>query len=277
MESIDCVNGLLECVYYVSLQPYRIKTKNVKGKKMDRWLNIGVKGNACWPTEETKINFGGHELILKPATKKTKQSVHINLHRITDVNAMTLINRFLSILSWCDDQGVENCGGGWGTRSPVDVLRESRAVGLSVAFPFYREIEKDPKARLAIALYREARTVNSIPLSFLSYFKILNVFWQDKYQKGKNKIIEGIREILPHIKDNSARERINELEKQKKDVPEYLYRSGRCAVAHAYSVPIVDPDEVKDQRRLSQDIWIIKAIAEFLIETNLKVPRSIIG
>ncbi|MDO8137004.1 MAG: hypothetical protein Q6354_05130, partial [Candidatus Brocadiales bacterium] len=79
------------------------------------------------------------------------------------------------------------------------------------------------------------------------------------------------------IKDDLARERINVLEEQEEDVPEYLYKSGRCAVAHAYFEPIVDPDDAKDQLRLSQDIWLIKAIAEFLIETNLKVSRSIIG
>lgn len=250
---------------------------NVRSKKMDNWLNIGIKGSACWPTKETKINFGGHELILKPATKETEQSVHINLHGITDVDAMTLINRFLSILSWCDEQGMENREGWSGSAIPVAVPKDIRVVGSSIAFPFYREIEKEPKARLAFALYREAITINSIPFSFLSYFKILNIFWKDRYQEGKNEMIEGIRKALPHIEDDLARERINELEKREEDVPEYLYKSGRCAVAHAYSKPIVDPDDTKDLQRLSQDIWIIKAIAEFLIKTELKASRSIMG
>src|SRR5215831_20681594 len=112
---------------------------------MDCWLNIRVKGSACWPTEETKINFSGHDLILKPATKDTEQSVHINLRSMLGygpmdiVDAMTLINRFLSILSWCDDQGIENRGGWAGNPKPVTVPREGRVVGSSIAFPFYRE------------------------------------------------------------------------------------------------------------------------------------------
>lgn len=31
---------------------------------MDRWLNIGVLGGACWPKKEQKIDFHGHDLIL---------------------------------------------------------------------------------------------------------------------------------------------------------------------------------------------------------------------
>jgi hypothetical protein len=149
--------------------------------------------------------------------------------------------------------------------------REEPVFGSSLAFPFYRELEMDPRARLALALYREARTINSVPFSFLSYFKILNIFWQDK------KIIEGIRTTLPHIKDDLARERIEDLENRGENVPVYLYTSGRCAVAHAYADPIVDPDNIKDLQRLSHDRDVIKAIAESLIETELRVSRSILG
>src|SRR5207249_2402862 len=168
---------------------------------MDRWLNVGVKGSAVWPTQETTVEFGGHKLVLKPATRETEQSVHINLRGISDVDALTLINRFLSILSWCDDQPMENRYGWSGNPVPVAVPRESRVVGSSIAFPFYRNLEQDEKARLALALFREARTVNSTPFEFLSYFKILNIFWKDRLEtingQRQNPIIEGIRATLP--------------------------------------------------------------------------------
>ena len=244
---------------------------------MDRWLNIGVLGGACWPTKEQKINFHGHDLILKPATKDTEQSIHINLKGISDIEAMTLVNRFLSILSWCDDQGMVNDGGWSGNPVPVAVPKKSRIVGSSIAFPFNRDIEKASKAKLSLALYREALSINSIPFAFLSYFKIFNVFWKDKYVNGKNELVEGIRSLLPRIEDDLAKERLAELKKTEHDVPKYLYESGRCAIAHAHSDPIVDPDNVTDLRRLSQDIWIAKAMAEYLIETELNVSRSILG
>jgi len=95
---------------------------------MDRWLNVGIKGSAIWPTEETSVDFGGHRLVLKPATRDTEQSIHINLQGISDVDALTLINRFLSVLSWCDDQPMENRYGWSGNPVPVPVPKESRAV-----------------------------------------------------------------------------------------------------------------------------------------------------
>ncbi len=244
---------------------------------MDNWLNIGVIGGAIWPTTETRINFEGYELILKPATRETEQSIHINLKNISDLEAMTLINRFLSILSWCDDQGMQSSFAWSGNPFPNAVIPRSRTIGSSIAFPFNRCIEKNQKARLGLALYREGRTVNSIPFSFLSYFKILNIFWRDKYVNRKNALIEGIRDTLPKINDEESLSRLSVLQKTEPDVPNYLYESGRCAIAHAFSDPIVDPDELSDLRRLSQDIWIIKAIAEYLIESELKVSRSILG
>jgi len=245
---------------------------------MDNWLNVEIKGEASWPDKETTIAFGGYELLLKPLTKTTEASVHINLKTISDIDALTLINRFLSILSWCDDVPMQNLYGVSGSVIPAAIARDTtRSCGICRGgYPFYRDVEQDSKARLALSLYREARTINSVPFSFLSYFKILNIFWKDKYEKGSNELIEGIRSMLPKLKDASALDRIKQLARTQSDIPKYLYESGRCAVAHAYSVPIVDPDDLTELRRLSQDRWVIKAIAEQLIEGELNVSRSIL-
>ncbi len=248
---------------------------------MTGWLHVGVKGSAIWPTEETTVEFGGHKLVLKPATRETEQSIHINLQGISNVDALTLINRFLSVLSWCDDQPMENRYGWSGNPVPVAVPRESRVVGSSIVFPFYRRLEPDAKARLALALFREARMVNSTPFGFLSYFKILNIFWKDGWAtingQRQNPMIEGIRATLPKLKDALAVSRLHTLDTTEPDVPKYLYESGRCAIAHAYADPIVDPDDVSDLRRLSEDLYIVKEIAEHLMEAELKLSRSIMG
>lgn len=242
---------------------------------MKNYLNVGVTGGAGWPKEETTISFGGYDLILKPATRDKSQSVHIDLNGITNIEALTLINRFLSILAWCDDQAMENHYGWSGNPVPVAVPKIRNATGSCIAFPFYREFEKDPKVNLALALYREGLTVNSNAFQFLSFFKILNIFWRDKYINKKNEIVEGIRDYLNKLMDELAIKRKEELLKKEEDIAEYLYESGRCAIAHAYSEPIVDPDDVEQLRRLSEDIHIIKNIAELLIENELNVPRTI--
>jgi len=251
-------------------------TSNVRKKlRMKRYLNVGVDGCASWPSKETSISFGGHELILKPATKDSEQSVHIDLKGLSNVEALTLINRFLSILSWCDNQGMENLYGWSGNPVPVPVPKRSRFLGSSIAFPFYRDQEEEPKAKLALALYREGLTVNSVPFQFLSFFKILNIFWIDKFKNGENEIIEGIRKYLEKIIDSTGTKRIEKIKQLEPDVAKYLYESGRCAIAHAYSEPIVYPDDVQHLRRLSEDINIIKSIAEKLIVTKLNISRTI--
>jgi hypothetical protein len=251
------------------------------------WLNIGIRGGCCWPRQEEKITFDGHELILKPATRDKEQSVHINLkkEKLSWIDAMTLVNRFLSILSWCD-------GGNKGMDIMYDIgvsnvaliaipFRAGRIIGSSIGFPFYRDMEKDPKARLALALYREALNTDSVPLSFLSFFKIINIFYNDKTitpkkQKPRNELIEGLRSLLPYIKDDLAQQRIDELKKTVSDIPKYLHKR-RCAVAHAFVSPTIDPDNVTESRDLSQDTWIIRDIADYLIEKKLGVSRSILG
>lgn len=243
---------------------------------MDEWLQVGVRGGAIWPTQEIEVQFGGHALLLKPATKDTEQSVHLNLVGITHEEGLTLINRFLSVLSWCDDQALENLFGWSGNPCPVAIPRQPRMIGSSIAFPFFRTLETSAEARLALALYREARSINSVPYAFLGYFKILNVFWKDRWINRSNELVEGIRATLPQIADQSASDRMSKLAPSQADLASYLYESGRCAVAHAHTQPLVDPDSINDIHRLSADMPIIKAIAEYLMEHRLNLSRSII-
>ncbi len=243
---------------------------------MGGWLQIGVRGGAIWPTNEVEVQFGGHTLLLKPATNDTEQSVHLNLVDITHEDGLTLINRFLSVLSWCDDQGLENLFGWSGNPCPVAVPRQPRMTGSSVAFPFGRVLDTSDDAQLALAIYREARSINSVPYAFLGYFKILNIFWVDRWRNRTNELVDGIRTTLPLIGDQRALNRISQLSPIHQDVPTYLYESGRCAVAHANTNSLVDPDNINDVHRLSADMPIIKAIAEHLMKQRLNLSRSII-
>lgn len=97
----------------------------------------------------------------------------------------------------------------------------------------------DEKARLALALYREDLSVNSVPYQFLGFAKIINVL-----HAGGSAQKAWIGAVLPNVTDADARARLAELSGEVADVSAYLFESGRCAVAHANTSPVVNPDDV---------------------------------
>jgi hypothetical protein len=247
-----------------------------------KWLTLWVHSTGDWPRKETRLVFEGRTIILRPQTKPTNlKSLILELKGLSIKDGRTLMNRFLSILSWCKDYGYE-LADGWG--SQVEPGRPE-ALEVSISgwdFPFYRNLEKDPKALLALALFREGMTVYSIPLKFLSFFKILNIFWDDKKVTRKggaqiNNLVEGINALLGKIKDKQALARIKAIQNAHSDVAKYLHESGRCAVAHAYRQPLVDPDDAADSFRLAEDMVVIKPMAEHKMEVDLKISRHIAG
>jgi hypothetical protein len=133
------------------------------------------------------------------------------------------------------------------------------------------EVNRHPEkqARLALALYREALAAENVAYEFLGYFKIINIL----HETGRSQKA-WINNTMRRIHQKDAAKRIVDLQTQVKDVGEYLYESGRCAVAHAYGEPLVDPDDPKDLLRLREDMPVARALAEYLIEYELNVKRQ---
>ncbi|GAI89610.1 unnamed protein product, partial [marine sediment metagenome] len=83
-----------------------------------------------------------------------------------------------------------------------------------------------------------------------------------------------IRQGLDKLTDREAIKRAQELSEAGHDVPEYLYISCRCAIAHAGTDPTVDPEDFDDEMRLRADLPLIKNLVEILIETEFGVKSS---
>jgi hypothetical protein len=126
----------------------------------------------------------------------------------------------------------------------------------------------DPRAKLAIALFREAISVASVPYEFLGYLKIINI----RFDKSRSQI-QWINESLPLLTDTRAKSRIAELQRTEPDIGKYLYESGRCAVAHAFETPTVDPDLPGDFIRLSADMPVARALAKHFIVTEFSLAH----
>ncbi len=127
---------------------------------------------------------------------------------------------------------------------------------------------QNPVVQLSLALYREALSLKSIPFQFLGLFKIINTLHETGTQQK-----EWIRNSLAQIRESNAVKCIGDLRTAGHDVADYLYESGRCAIAHAHSNPLVNPENAEDLDRLEADLPVIKALAEYLIENEYGIAR----
>lgn len=128
--------------------------------------------------------------------------------------------------------------------------------------------------RWALAFYREGLSLDRYNVAYatLSFFKILNIV-ANSGPKQKAWINANYLNFgsTGHSKFEITR-RLTELNHLGiTDIGEYLYGSGRCAVAHAGTNPTVDPENPEDIERLSKDLPLIRAMAAHVIEKELGV------
>ncbi|MDD4872327.1 MAG: hypothetical protein PHR77_17385 [Kiritimatiellae bacterium] len=238
------------------------------GTKM-RWLTSAVKThNFAWPKKEQKISYGKHLFVINPETEKFGASISLECPPNTNYEqCLTITNRFLSVLSWIHRGGIEiTFSVGSGGDTPTQVGKSQVSFVTNHISTDYLPETPNEKTRLAIALYREAQATEMIPFKFLGFFKILNIV-HDKSEKQ----INWINNALSNIKDIKATKRLKELQKANEDIGKYLYASGRCAVAHAFSGMVVDPDLAEDMMRLHKDTPLIRSLVEYFIETELSL------
>jgi hypothetical protein len=240
------------------------------------FLNIGVDNQVTWPSEETVVEFEGYKFILLPKTRENTTSIHIDLHgqRIKSEDATTLINRFLSLMTWCDDRFAVRQDGWSGNPVPVPV--QKRDLGFTTAYHwiFDRKMPASDDARRALALYREGRNAEQnflISYAVLSYYKILEL----KFSDGKDeKVRRWIADNYPALKeDKSLAGEIAAFEEACGNQEPHLYvaRACRVAVAHASARHPSDPDNFHELGRLHVAARVIRALARRFISSELGV------
>jgi hypothetical protein len=235
------------------------------------YLVAAVETGVPWTTTEAEVQFEGRTLTLRPGSKTLYPTVVVEYRpdtREAQADALGLVRRFLSALAWTGRSYIRIAmvsGGGFAVR-----IGRSDIGDITVAGVWRADYLPEPDnegSRRALAFYREANGLEttSVPYAFLGFTKILNI----KLSKGNDQIA-WMNATLPKLKDHRALERLAELRQSTTDVGEYLYGSGRCAVAHAYGES-VNPDDVSDTLRMAQDLPVAKALAEYFIEHELGV------
>ncbi len=234
------------------------------------WTVIGLETSVDWPMEETEVMFKGHLIRLRPETHDLAPSIAVRFEAPTTYEqAAEIGTEFLSSLAWATGRYIRETM--WtGGSAAINVGKSPKCGSYSREFreDHIPEIA-DARAKLALALYREALGNNSVAYQFLGFFKIVNILHATRTPQ-----IDWINQTLPKLTDYRAKEKLAQLAAKTPDVGEYLFVSGRCAVAHAFSTPVVNPDDPQDRRRLSESLPVIRALAEFAIEHELGVKST---
>ncbi len=227
---------------------------------------MGIDGDLEWPSKEQTVVFRGHKILLRPETDELARSLVLELDaKLTQLEARRLLQEFLSGLAWARRGGVLETHSMFCSAAPVGIGKSKGRV-ISDAPMEYVPDPSSNKARLALALYREAASVNVISYRFLGFYKVINVLYGTQVSQ-----VNWIEQTVNIITEQRAIDRIRELQMSHGDLAKYLYVSGRCAVAHAYSEPVVNPDAPEDIERLARDLPVIRALAELAIEQELGV------
>lgn len=238
-----------------------------------RFLNLAVDCQVTWPRQETLVTFDGYKLVLMPKTREHTTSIHIDLHhhKLTHEQARTVIHRFLSTLTWCDDQFAVLQEGWSGNPIPVAVPKRDLAFSTTYHWCFDRGTPNDADTKKAIAIYREGRNAEQnylVSFAVLSYYKIIEIrhknseehWFRDNYQAIKEKLTEETQLRFDKHRSN-------------KKVEKYLTVLCRHAVAHAGDPHNIDPDDDEKLGRLYVAAKVLREFARHFIRTEIKLSE----
>jgi hypothetical protein len=238
-----------------------------------RYLTLGVDTQVTWPKTECLVEFDRFKLVLLPRTRDHTQSINIDLtaNNISAGDARTVANRFLSLLTWCDDQYAVLQDGWSGSPIPCPVKHRRLGSTITPHWLFCRRIHNDPSVLRALALYREARNAEDnflISYAVLNFYKIIEIRY-----RGKNTRKKWLTEHFPRIEASIREEVAREFHASRDSISvgDHIHNEYRCAVAHAEDADSSDPDCATELRRLHIAAEILRLFARYLLinEMNL--------
>ena len=248
------------------------------------WVGTAVIPKFPWPRCEIEIPFESRKIVLRPGTTHSESpdkspfgmactaSVY-DPEGIDFEEGIPLISKFLSRLAWSMDGGVIEIfsSGGFNPKFPPLMGQGPTGNGYfqlsEPPFILYLPIPPNEKAERALAIFREAMSVNLKHYAFVGFSKILNIIFPRS--DGQ---IKWINSNLGSILMQPELGILHELQKKHSNIGSYLYKI-RCAVAHAFN-DVVNPDDDKDKRRVEQALPLMKELARMFIDKELGVKTE---
>lgn len=190
---------------------------------------------------------------------------------ISREDAESLLYRFLSVLSWRENAGISVAHRTGGSLPMMMGLNKKFGFSIREQFDFTDIIcPEEENPRIALALMREARSLNHYGYAFLSFWRVLELaFPNPKVRVG------WMEETIPALKGPGIEEALENIALENiADVCRHLFESGRCAIAHATGKPIINPDDPRDALRLYRELPLVRELAVRAIEEKFGILTS---
>jgi Methylamine utilization protein MauJ len=234
------------------------------------WLVGNIAPNVSWPIQSQAVNFRGHKLFIMPVMEGYYPAIAMLMPSdMQRVEGQRLMLEFTSSLSWVKNRGISVESFAWGNlprpygnRTPHNFLMQE-VFDLS-----YLPAPTDEREKLALALYREGMALNHAGYAFLAFYKIIEVAIPSADRA------KWIGSNFGALRDGHARGVVESLLAKNIDIPKEIYASGRCAIAHASRLPIINPDNPDDIDRLTFELPLMKSLAAHAIETVLGIKSD---
>jgi hypothetical protein len=243
-------------------------------RRGSRFLNLGVDTTVTWPKDPTRIEFGGHHFVLFPKTKENSHSISIDLQgeRIKAEDARTLLNRFLSVLSWCDNRHSILRDGWSGNPVPVPVRRRNMPFATMMTWIFYRSMPEDAVLLNCLSYYREGLNAAEAEIAsqeVLSFFKVFEM------RRDARKAKKWIKCVFADACADAHERTLGQFHSDRKEIEieDYCYNC-RVAAAHASKKFQSDADMSSETRRLSVAAEIMRALARHYIRTKFDFSET---
>jgi len=260
------------------LEPAKWKSLEQKWKesfaRYQRQLEFAIDTPLTFgEVEEVWFNFKGRTLRWINQTENRHAVLIIPVtDRNNDKEEYELAMRFLSRLAFDVDIPINIITSvGCPTRFVPMLHQPKRAGGIVYSAEYKLKLPESSsnKEDLAYAFYKEGLSSSSVYYSFLSFYKVIQL----AFDENDSNIKKWVNSNLDHnkLRHPGAIERIRELQSQGKDVAVHLLSSGRIAIAHAKprGIQAADPDNPDHRRRLTKDLSIVKRLARYVIESGL--------
>lgn len=233
------------------------------------WLCLNIDTKTAWPTKPQMFSFEGHDLWVMPVTSDSYPGLGFNKPAALDRDeGFAILHRALSVLAWLQDSGavVVHMSGGNLPR----MMRLQKSFGHAIRDDFDLSdlpIINHRSGSLALALVREGRGLNHAAYSFLSFYRAFEVAIPKGTERGP-----WISNNIDNIVGHRAQEALKKLKNSVPgDIGTHLVKSRRQAIAHAAFHPIINPDNPRDARQLTDELPIIEALAILAMQDRLGI------